>query len=453
MTEKEAAAEKKSMTYKDAGVDVDEGDICSAIMYEASKKTWANRQGRFGEVREDFENFAGTRAFDAGELRAETKGGKNSDGIGTKMEVAERMVFSTGDFKYHKTLAHCLTAMVVCDADVRGAESVMMTNTLDVSKMDRRLVQVLADGLVEACELGGVANISGEIAELSDKVGGYGGLVGASSYFLDWLSSNAIHSDPREIQRIAQFIRGSDEEKLALIKERKTVNHTEVYTKIQRFLKNPVYNWSASLLWVQDHDKVIDGKKVKPGQSIVALYEPGFGSNGLSLARKILRENYGQEWHMKEFGDKKLGELVLTPCRIYTKAIREMHGGYGEKPQVELTGIAHITGGGIGKLGRVLKASGYGAELTDLFEPPSLMRHCQELREITDETSYTTWCMGQRMMIITPEPAGVIEIAGKYGFEGKDAGKVIAEPKIYLTSKGYHQNGDVLTFDLKTEGK
>ena len=56
--------------------------------------------------------------------------------------------------------------------------------------------------------------------------------------------------------------------------------------------------------------------------------------------------------------------------------------------------------------------------------------------------------MGQRMMIVTPEPAGVIEIAGKYGFEGREAGKVITEPVIKLVSKGYHQNGDVLEFKL-----
>ena len=88
------------------------------------------------------------------------------------------------------------------------------------------------------------------------------------------------------------------------------------------------------------------------------------------MVRKVFRDNYGDEWHNVKFENSTLGKLVLTPSRIYSKAIVNIHGGvFGEQKAI-IHGIVHVTGGGIpGKLGRVLKPSKLGAELFDLHEP------------------------------------------------------------------------------------
>ena len=440
------------MTYKDAGVDVDMGKVCSKLWYEANKRTWKNRKGRFGEVREDFDDYMGIRSFEFGEVRPDTKGGADTDGVGTKMDVAERMTYDTGDFSFHKTIPFDLVAMGASDIDRKGAEPCHLTNDIHMSHENPELVKALSEGLVEACDAAGIASFEGETAILPGRVGGYGGIVGAQTSLINWITRNGMHGDPREIQALARFVGESDPEERKKIVQSATFSNTRLFGELERFLQNPAYNWSASLSWVQNPEKIITGRNVRPGQSIVALYEPGFGSNGLSLVRKILEKKYSANWHMKEYEGEKLGKLVLTPCTIHTKAIREMHGGYNEEGSVELTGVAHITGGGIpDKLASALAPSGYGAELTDLFEPMSLMRHCQELFGTTDEEAYRTWNMGQRMMIITSEPSGVIEIAGKYDFNAKQVGVVIAEPMIKLVSQGYHEKGKVLEFKL--EGK
>ena len=91
----------------------------------------------------------------------------NSDGIGTKVEFAERM-------EKHDTMAYDLLAML-CDDSVRyGAEPVAVSNILDASSLDKNIISQLAKGMGKAAEEAGVAVVSGEIAELGKRVSGYG---------------------------------------------------------------------------------------------------------------------------------------------------------------------------------------------------------------------------------------------------------------------------------------
>ena len=159
MTEKE---EFKS--YSAAGVDVERGELCSRIAYEASQKTFS------GRVLEQVAPEKLEGGF-AGPLRLKTKleGDslvKNSDGVGSKALVAQRLG------KYD-TLGYDLIAMLADDTAATGALPVAGTNTLDVSKADPELVTELMKGLVGACKVASVAMVGGEIAELPDQVKGY----------------------------------------------------------------------------------------------------------------------------------------------------------------------------------------------------------------------------------------------------------------------------------------
>ena len=93
--------------------------------------------------------------------------GLTSDGVGTKVEVAERM-------KRWSTLGFDLCAMVVDDLAAGGYEPVAITNVLDVNALDLAVVRELMSGLHEACRISGVAIAGGETAELGGRVGGYG---------------------------------------------------------------------------------------------------------------------------------------------------------------------------------------------------------------------------------------------------------------------------------------
>ena len=108
-----------TISYKDSGVDIRLGDQVSQILYEAARQTWANRSGRLGEVITPFDDFTGIRMIDVGKLPAGTFLAMGFDGVGTKVEIAERLA-------RHDTIAYDLFAMVCDDAVIRGGEPVLI---------------------------------------------------------------------------------------------------------------------------------------------------------------------------------------------------------------------------------------------------------------------------------------------------------------------------------------
>jgi len=367
------------LDYKKSGVDIKLGDEASKILYEAAKKTFENRKGNIGEVIVPFDDFSGVRAIDVSMLPKGSLMCIGFDGVGTKVEIAQRM-------NNHKTIAFDLFAMVCDDAIIRGAEPVLLGSVLDVNSLGSNMIALreLAQGYVQAAKAANVAGINGELAELGSAVGGYG-------------SFN--------------------------------------------------YNWCAGIVWFANKDNLFTGKEVVVGDSVVLLREKGFRSNGLSLVRKTFETRYGKEWHTVDFEGRKLGEHVLEPSTIYSKAVVHLHGGFKTKGCCKVHGVAHITGGGLpGKLGRILKPSGYGAKLDNLFEPCKAMQHCQEVGEISDEEAYKTWNMGQGLAIITPEPQKVVEELKKFGIESVIAGKIISDKKIIIKSKGVFKKDEELVF-------
>ncbi|MBT3864871.1 phosphoribosylformylglycinamidine cyclo-ligase [Candidatus Peregrinibacteria bacterium] len=146
-------------TYAQAGVDIEEGDKASRIAYNHAKNTFASRKGLIGEPLQDDGGFTG--AMDMGDFLLV----QNDDGVGTKMEVAERL-------KKFDTLGYDLLAMVADDAACVGAETISLTNTLDTNKIDPETVDQLMTGLEKACTENKVIIPGGELAEVGDSVNG-----------------------------------------------------------------------------------------------------------------------------------------------------------------------------------------------------------------------------------------------------------------------------------------
>lgn len=147
-------------TYEEAGVNISLGDKCSAIAYNAAKKTFAGRKGMIGEPLVSEGGFSG--ALDMGDYYLV----QNDDGVGTKIAVAEAIG------KYD-TMAYDLIAMVADDAICMGAETISITNTLDVNKIDETKVSGLMAGLEKAALEHRIVVPGGEIAELGDTLNGY----------------------------------------------------------------------------------------------------------------------------------------------------------------------------------------------------------------------------------------------------------------------------------------
>ena len=127
-------------------------------------------------------------------------------------------------------------------------------------------------------------------------------------------------------------------------------------------------------------DKIIDGTKISEGDILIGLKSSGPHSNGYTLIRKLFD------------GDKDIGKQLVEPTRIYVKEVMNLI------KQVEVHGIAHITGGGLDNINRINDNFQY---LIDNPLPvPSVFNWLQEKGSIEDKEMYRTFNMGMGMIII-----------------------------------------------------
>ncbi|WP_028509655.1 phosphoribosylformylglycinamidine cyclo-ligase [Ruminococcus sp. NK3A76] len=100
------------------------------------------------------------------------------------------------------------------------------------------------------------------------------------------------------------------------------------------------YDLAGFSVGVVDKNKIIDPEKQKSGDVMIAIKSSGVHSNGFSLVRKVFTVNeQNLARHYSELG-KTLGDTLLTPTRIYVKAVMELIS------KVNVKSISHITGGG-----------------------------------------------------------------------------------------------------------
>jgi phosphoribosylformylglycinamidine cyclo-ligase len=181
--------------------------------------------------------------------------------------------------------------------------------------------------------------------------------------------------------------------------------------------------------------KIIDGRGIRPGDVIIGLPSTGIHSNGLTLARRVLRDaavtlsdpvgGAGRQW----------GEVLLEPTAIYVRPVLRAI------PKATVHGMAHITGGGIRNLVRLKRNVEF--RISEPLSPPPVFRGLQQLGGIEDREMYETFNMGMGFAIVCPEgdAKGVIqalrpEVTAKIVGE-VDRGQGVAIPDLGLSWKTY----------------
>ncbi len=102
------------------------------------------------------------------------------------------------------------------------------------------------------------------------------------------------------------------------------------------------YDVAGFTVGIVDKKKMIDGSKICAGDVVLGLPSTGVHSNGFSLARKVLLEHAGLKMNEEiDVLGAKLGDVILTPTKIYVKTILKL------LQQADIKGMAHITGGGL----------------------------------------------------------------------------------------------------------
>ena len=173
-------------------------------------------------------------------------------------------------------------------------------------------------------------------------------------------------------------------------------------------------------------DQVVTGDRVEPGDAIIGVASSGLHSNGYTLARRALPDLD------EAFEDGTVGDALIEPTRIYVREVVELL-----RSDVDVRGLAHITGDGFLNLCRLEAAVGY--RISDPLPPQAIFELIAERGDTPPEEMYEVFNMGCGLCCVVPradaeraaatldgrvigevtDRAGVVEIAGLEGRRGE----------------------------------
>lgn len=196
-------------------------------------------------------------------------------------------------------------------------------------------------------------------------------------FFLDYLATGKLELDTAE-DIIKGVVEGCLQSEAALIGG-ETAEMPGVYADGE-------YDLAGFCVGEVDEKLLIDGNRVKEGDTLVALPSSGIHSNGYSLVRKVVKES-----------ETALLEQALTPTRIYWNIVKEV------LPLV--SGMAHITGGGLENVPRMNMAFDYAIDfLPALDDIPPIFGELVRRSGLEGADLYRTFNMGIGFVFATAEP-------------------------------------------------
>lgn len=300
-----------SLSYKEAGVDIDAGNELVERIKSVSKATHRP------EVKGGLGGFGALCALPQKYKNPLLVSG--TDGVGTKLRLAM-------DHNRHDGIGIDLVAMCVNDLIVQGAEPLFFLDYYATGKLDIATAAAVVTSIGEGCKLSNCALIGGETAEMPG------------------------------------MYHGSD------------------------------YDIAGFCVGVVEASDVIDGTKVKEGDTLIALGSSGPHSNGYSLIRKII-DVAKVDVHELLNGQPIIDHL-LTPTRIYVKNTLAMLEKYN------VNAISHITGGGFWEnIPRVLPSNITAQINASSWQWPAIFTFLQEKGNVTSHEMYRTFNCGVGLLL------------------------------------------------------
>ncbi len=232
----------------------------------------------------------------------------------------------------------------------------------------------------------------------------------APLFFLDYIACGK--NDPVHIAEIVSGItEGCRQSECALVGG-ETAEHPGL-------MADDDYDVAGFSVGIVDEEKIIDGKKLAEGDVLIGLASTGVHSNGFSLVRKVFDvEHADLTSPVAELEGKSLGETLLTPTRIYVKAVKALlRGG------VDIHAISHITGGGFYENVPRMMTEGLTARIQlDSFPRLPIFGLIQKQGGIPERDMYNTFNMGIGMILAVPasqaqQALAVLKEAGETAYE------------------------------------
>lgn len=257
----------------------------------------------------------------------------------------------------HDTIGIDLVAMVVDDLVVVGAEPLFLTDYIATGSVVPERIAAIVSGIADGCVQAGCALLGGETAE-----------------------------------------------------------HPGVMSPDE-------YDVSGSGVGIVEADAMLGPDRVRPGDALLALASSGLHSNGYSLVRHVLLDRAGLRLDDRPelLGGATLGDVLLTPTRIYARTCLEL------APACDVHAFSHVTGGGLAaNLARVLPSGVTAVVDRATWTPPpvfDLVRGCGSVSRADMEATFN---LGVGMIAVLPPDrvADATALAAGHGIEAWLVGEV-----------------------------
>ena len=232
-------------------------------------------------------------------------------------------------------------------------------------------------------------------------------------YFLDYVALG--HAIPEKLEKIVSGVAdGCVQAGCALIGG-ETAEMPGMYSDGE-------YDIAGFAVGVVEKSKLIDDSKVAVGDILVGIASTGVHSNGFSLVRKIIADNNIDLHSYSDELNGVVGEVLLTPTRIYCKQVIDVI------KNVDVHGVAHITGGGFDEnIPRILNEK-QGLDIKEGSWPIlPVFKFLEKYGKVDHREMFNIYNMGIGMVVAVAneEDANkVIEILAKHGDKAYIIGKV-----------------------------
>ncbi|MFD2045196.1 phosphoribosylformylglycinamidine cyclo-ligase [Ornithinibacillus salinisoli] len=239
-------------------------------------------------------------------------------------------------------------------------------------------------------------------------------------FFLDYIACGK--NDPAMIEQIVAGITDGCVEAGAALIGGETAEMPGMYGDNE-------YDLAGFVVGIAEKEKLVSGEAIQAGDVVIGLPSSGIHSNGYSLVRKLVE---GLDLKTTYDGlSNSLGEVLLTPTKIYAKPVKAV------LEQVTVKGISHITGGGFYEnIPRMLPGSLGVSFDRNAWDVPEIFSFLQARGSIAEEEMYGVFNMGIGMTLVVEERDAekAISILRDAGENATIIGNVVANEGVHFQS-------------------
>ena len=241
---------------------------------------------------------------------------------------------------------------------------------------------------------------------------------GEPLFFLDYIACGK--NIPEKIASIVSGVAEGCVQSEAALVGGETAEHPDLMPEDE-------YDLAGFAVGVAERKEMITGENIKPGDVLIGIASTGVHSNGFSLVRKVFEmTKESLDTYYDELG-KTLGETLLTPTRIYVKALKSV-----KNAGITVKGCSHITGGGFYEnIPRMLHEGVRAQVKKDSYEIPPIFPLLAKKGNIDEHMMYNTFNMGLGMVIAVEasdaeKTIAALEAAGEKAW---NVGEIVAGEK------------------------